>query len=330
MSSRDFLHKNADTPLCEYYIAAGAICGLWTNSEEVLEAARGTFEALAAKPASPDFSIRLWIDTSDQARSSWPKPYVRGLDHLVFAGFDLASSFLADLRSRRVIGRFSAGMAMDTEYWKTVIFPIVMSIVAGSVGLVELHASCVASDEKGLILIGGTGSGKSTLALALTEAGFRFLSDDRTFCSSRDKTLFAWGMPRPLKLRREAARWFEEFRGREPTDIQNGERVFHYFPNRIKMCEPRALIFLERQQNLSYSLTEISGHEVRARIEADLLPEYQSAIQKQSAVIERLTTLPCFRLAFDGEPQVIVAKLAGDLPEFTTGLTARKGCSTRS
>jgi len=329
MSSRDFLHKDAETPLCEHYIAAGAICSLSTNSEDVLDAARETFEVLAA-PAPFDFSIRLWIYDSDPARRSWPKPYVRGLDHLVFAGFDVGSSFLADLRTRRVIGRFSAGMAKDTEYWKTIIFPMLMSIVAGSVGLAELHASCVASDDRGLILIGPTGSGKSTLALALTEAGFRFLSDDRTFCSLRRGELLSWGMPRPLKLRREAACWFEEFRDREPTDMQNGERVFHCFPNqrfgaeKIRACEPQALVFLERQEKLGYCLGGISEDEARARIERDLLPESHNAVQKQSAVIERLTALRCLRLTYGGRPQVIVKQLVGDLLALTTGLPARQ------
>ena len=329
MSSRDFLHKDAETPLCEYYVAAGAICGLATNSEDVLEAARGTFEVLAAPPASPDFSIRLWIDGSDQARPSWPKPYARGLDHLVFAGFDTGSSFLADLRSRRVLGRFSAGMAADTAYWKTIIFPMLLSIVAGSVGLVELHASCVAADERGLILIGPTGSGKSTLALAFTQAGFGFLSDDRTFCSFQGK-LLAWGMPRPLKLRREAACWFEELRDREPSDIQNGERVFHCFPNRrfgterIRACEPQVLIFLERQDKSDYRLSGISEEEARSRIELDLLPEFRDVVEEQSAVIERLTALRCLRLTYGGRPQVIVEQLVGDLLAFTTDLPARQ------
>jgi hypothetical protein len=59
MSRRGFLHKNVETPLCEHYIAAGALCSLTTNSEQLLEAARKTFLPLISLGGSVDFSLRL-------------------------------------------------------------------------------------------------------------------------------------------------------------------------------------------------------------------------------------------------------------------------------
>ena len=213
-------------------MVAGAICSMSTNCEHVLKAARECFLPGQIAARLGRLSVRFWVDDADLTEPPWPKPYVRGLDHLVFAGFESGSSMLADLRTSRVIGRFSMGMASDTAYWRTVIFPVLLSVLAGSLGLVELHASCLARDDRGLILIGPSQSGKSTLAMALTEAGFRFLSDDRIFCSIKQGKLLAWGMPAPpAQAQREAAAWFEEFRDREPQDVQNGERVFH--------CEPR-------------------------------------------------------------------------------------------
>lgn len=316
MSSQDFLHKNAETELCECYTAAGAVFSVSTNSEQLLEAARATFRPVTLALAPVDFCLRFWVDNSDQARPPWPKPYVRGLNHLVFAGFDTSSSMLADLCTRRVIGRFSAGMAADTAYWRTVIFPMMLSALAGSVGLVELHASCVARDQRGLVLLGPSRSGKSTLAMALTEAGFRLLSDDRTFFSVRRGKLLAWGMPRPLKLRREAAAWFEELRDREPVDVQNGELVFHCEPNQrfgrtpFQECEPQHLVFLERQQSSSFRMTQMARSEVRARIEQDLMAEDPEAVQKQKETIDELLALPCSRLQYGGRPQAIAEQLA--------------------
>ena len=188
-------------------------------------------------------------------RPPWPKPYLRGLDDMVFAGFDARSSLLADLAARNVIGRFSAAMARDTKYWRSTIFPMLLSIIAGSVGIVELHASCVATEEQGLIFIGPSRSGKSTIAMALVNAGFRLLSDDRVFCSLHDGKPLAYGLPRPLKLRRDAGAWFEEWKDREPTDVQNGENVFFWNSDRAegqgapRPCIPQALIFLERGYN---------------------------------------------------------------------------------
>ncbi len=315
MSPRDFLHKDVETELCERYTVAGAVCSIATNCEQLLGAARDSFLPVKLPLVSPDFSARFWVDDSDRAQPPWPKPYVRGLDHLVFAAFDAESSMVADLRRRHVMGRFSAAMAADKTYWKTVIFPMLLSILAGSIGLVELHASCVARDQNGLILIGPSRSGKSTLAMALSEAGFRLLSDDRTFCSLKQGKLLAWAMPRPLKLRREAAGWFEEFRDQEPVDVQNGELVFHCEPNRRfgregpSECEPRLLVFLERLENSGFHLAPMRGSEARSRIEMDLMPEAPEAVQKQAETIGKLLQLPCWRLRYGGRPQEIAERI---------------------
>jgi gluconate kinase len=316
MHPPDFLHKDAETKLCEHYIAAGAVCSLSTNSEQVLDAARHTFCPTESRSGPVDLRLRFWVDATDPGLSPWPKPYVRGLDHLVFAGFDEVSSMLADLRTRSVIGRFSAGMAADTAYWKTVIFPMLLSILAGSVGLVELHASCVAKNQRGLVLIGPSGSGKSTLAMAMTEAGFSFLSDDRIFCSHKEGRLLAWGMPRPLKLRREAAEWFEQFRDRQTNGVQDGELVFHCEPNqqfgrqRVPECEPSLLVFLERRQGPGFCMTQMARSEARHRIELDLMAENPEAVQKQAETIDKLLAGPCWRLQYGGRPQVIAEQLA--------------------
>jgi hypothetical protein len=312
MRRQDFLHKDAETMLCEHYMAAGAVCSLSTNSEHVLTAARNTFLPLESAPSVVDFSMRFWVDGADAPQQRWPKPYVRGLDRMVFAGLDAYSSLLADLRTRRVIGRFSAAMAADTRHWKTIIFPMLLSIVAGSVGLVELHASCVAKDQLGLILLGPSQSGKSTLAMAFTGAGFQLLSDDRTFCSLTHGELQAWGLPRPLKLRPEAAFWFDDLRGQEPTEVQNGERVFHFKPKQesATKCKPQLLIFLERQEVCGFSLIPIKRGEARSRIERDLMAETPEAIRKQAGCTDELLSLPRCLLRYGGNPKVIADELA--------------------
>ena len=316
MGPRDFLRKAAVTPLCEHYTVAGAVCSLSTNSEQVLEAARTSLLSVEQWPGPVDFSMRFWVDDAGQKQAPWPAPYVRGLDYLVFAGFDERSSILVDLRSRRVIGRFSAAMAGDGGHWRSVIFPILLSILAGSIGIVELHASCIARDQRGLLLMGPACSGKSTLALASTEAGFRLLSDDRIFCSLKQGKLLAYGLPRPLKLRREAACWFEHLRDQEPMDLQGGERVFYCEPDQhlgqppSRTCEPQALVVLDRKPKPSFRMTRMRRSDVRSRIEADLLAEAPEDVEKQAHIINSLLGLPCWHLEYGGRPQVIAEQIA--------------------
>lgn len=317
MSGGDFLHTDAKTPLREHYTAAGAVCSLSTNCQYLLEAARESFLRLQTPPAVEDFSIRLWVDNESSARPPWPKPYVRGLDHLVFAGFDSANSMLADLRTHRVIGRFSIAMAADATYWRTVIFPMLVTIVGASLGIAELHCACVAKDEHGVLLAGASESGKSTLALALSQSGFGFVSDDRTFCSSTNGEIFLWGLRTRLKLRREAVAWFEELRNQKPTNTQGMESDLWLEPETtlgltcVRRCRPRSLIFLERQQVSAFRLSRVSSDEALDRLNADLMPELPEVAVKRLVTIAQLVEIPCWLLQYDGQPHRIARKIFG-------------------
>lgn len=54
-----------------------------------------------------------------------------------------------------------------------------------------VHASCVALDGRGLLILGPSGSGKSAMALQLMALGARLVADDRTVLVARDGALFA-------------------------------------------------------------------------------------------------------------------------------------------
>ena len=316
MSAGDFLCQDAATPLCELYDAAGAVCSFSTNCAPLLEAARESFLPVEAPAVPVDFSVRFWVDHTNLAPPPWPKPYVRGLNHLVFAGFDSGSSMLADLRTLRVIGRFSAGVANDRAYWKTVVFPVLLTITGASVGIVELHGSCVARQQNGLLLVGPGRSGKSTLALALAQAGFGFLSDDRTFCSCRNGKLSAWGLATPLKLRSDARKYFRELQGERAMDLPNGEKGFRLEPEfglgleRVRHCEPRLLVFLERSEGPRFCLTHMSPQEAAARLEEEMMAELPDAAAVQREVIGKLAELPCCLLQYGGRPQDVAQQLA--------------------
>jgi serine kinase of HPr protein (carbohydrate metabolism regulator) len=55
----------------------------------------------------------------------------------------------------------------------------------------NLHASCVASDGRAVLIAGPSGSGKSDLALRLLDRGFALVSDDRTIVRKESARLIA-------------------------------------------------------------------------------------------------------------------------------------------
>jgi HPr kinase/phosphorylase len=54
-----------------------------------------------------------------------------------------------------------------------------------------LHASCVAVNGRGLLILGPSGSGKSALAIRLIAVGALLVSDDRTLVGLEGRTLVA-------------------------------------------------------------------------------------------------------------------------------------------
>lgn len=62
----------------------------------------------------------------------------------------------------------------------------------------NLHASCVATGGRAVLIAGPSGSGKSDLALRLTDRGFALVSDDRTIVRKEGDRLVATA-PTPIK-----------------------------------------------------------------------------------------------------------------------------------
>lgn len=319
MPPPDFLNKNAAIELSEHYFAAGAACSLSTNSERVLEAARNAFQHAKFPADEIDFWLRFWVDDADASRPPWPKPYVRGLNSLVFASFDEGSSMLADLRTRHVIGRFSAGMAADLAHWRTVIFPMLLTIVSAAVGIAELHCACVARDEQGVLLAGPSGAGKSTLAVALSQQGYGLVSDDRTFCFVEKGEPHVWGLPTLFKLRPEATLWFEELRERQLRHTRSGGPAFWLEPKdlsgveRVRQCQPAALIFLERGTTQDFRLIPMSSAEALRRLSAELMTELPEADAKRSETIRKIADLPCWLLQYGGQPHLVAQQISQHL-----------------
>ena len=321
-SSRD---QEVRTPLGECYVVAGAHFGVFSNSEDILATAHRTFRQVAEPQAFPILTVRLWVDVTSQACPPWPQPYFRGLDHLVYAGFDRENSLLLDLRRRRAIGRFSPSMARDEDYWQRIIVPNLVGLASEPLGITALHCACVERDGQGLLLAGGSGAGKSTLALAIAQSGFALLSDDWTYFSHNGR-LLAWGLATPVKLLPDAVQYFPELLNLEPGVAINGERSYEVDPQRVfgirrsLRCEPRWLVFLERQQQPGYSLVRVPRGEAVARLEfdlEDLPPELSPVRETQREAILSLVERECWLLRHGDNPGDIaelLARLCADSP----------------
>jgi len=316
MSTADFLKKGAETPFREMFLVAGGVCEIQTNSESILAAARDSFVPLKSPQPTIELHLRLWVDPEGTTQPPWPKPYFRGLEHLIFGGFDSQSSVVVDLASRRIIGRFSPRLAADSTYWRRVIFPRLITAVGPAIGVTELHCGCVAWNGYGLVLFGAPGAGKSTLTWALAHLGFALVSEDWTYFSRQGDLLLSWGLPTGVKLLPDAVRHFPELSRFQPAITLNGEAAYQIDPERdfgvlrIPSCQPRWLIFLDRGEESRFNLEAISSAEAESRLSKDLLAQPPEVRASQIETVKKLIGSGCWRLRYGGAVQPVAAALA--------------------
>jgi hypothetical protein len=317
ISAGDFLKTRVKTPLKGQYWAAGVRLRITTNFEPILVAARKFFEERMppGRDGKEEIRLRFWVEDKPLLEGTRPKPYFRGLNQLVFAGFDGRNSFLLNLQDRCGIGRFTPEMASDAALWETIVFPTLLTIFGPSVGLTPLHCACVAWKGSGLLLAGESGAGKSTLSLALVQAGFDFLSDDRTLIGKHQGRLLAWGLSKEMKLRVESKGQFQCLGRIKSNDMFKREDELRFDASQVaalrhvRCCEPRWLVFLEQQSRPGFSLTRMAAQEAAERLESQLHREAREVEEKQHRTMRDLVTGKCYRLRYGGDPHTVAGAL---------------------
>ena len=316
MTTSDFLKREAHTPLCEPFIVAGAAAEIRTNSEAILVVAEQCFPRLRATPSVGELRMRFWVDPDGTSQPPWPLPYFRGLGHRIFGAFDSESSVIIDLESRRISGRFSPALAADDNYWKRVVFPRLITAVGSSIGVTELHCSCLSWNGCGLVLFGAPGAGKSTLALALARQGFSLLSEDWTYFSRRDADLAAWGLPTGVKLLPDAIRHFPELAQFETSIGLNGEESYQTQPERdfgtslAQCCQPKWLVLLDRIEEPAFDISTMSSAQAAEILCRDLLAQSAKVFDQQQGMVQKLVANGCWRLRYGGHAQDVASALA--------------------
>ena len=315
---------DANLPTLAYFLAAGSVWRVSCDSRAILQVMGEAFQSLdfgdPQLDLEVDLDITFSVDPALRETQPWPQPYFRGLDHMVYAAYGQGSSMLIDLQTPRVIGLFSTIMAQDSTYWRRVLLPVLLGIVGHAISVTPLHCACLVRNGQGLVLAGASGVGKSTLSLCLSLNGFDYLSDDCTYFSRSGERLHAWGLPVPLKLLPDAARYFPQLSAADAVPSLNGELAIHLDPEAIgvrrsRCCEPRWLVFIERTDEPVIAFRQITSEEAASRFIPDLetLPSCVSSQRHhQLATINTVVDRECWVLRHGISP----AALADRLKEF--------------
>lgn len=182
-----------------------------TTSRELMRLVRWAYTGLPEHRMSstaPRCAIRLVLgDTPPGRETDEPAPFAMTSGPGLLCGASPSTSMAVMSAHER-----SALVIVEREMLR---FPYhvryellefaVFTLAARVQGLMPLHAACVGSGRRGVLLIGESGAGKSTAVLHCALAGFDLVSEDSLFVSS--ETLRATGVANFLHVRDESLRF---------------------------------------------------------------------------------------------------------------------------
>lgn len=307
--------RNSDNLCCYQLSFAGAVCKLTTNSKTLGELLRDSGD-VPMEDSNPVFAMEILVE--EDGDSFIGPPHFRGMHHVVIASFGIANVFVFDLLRRHVGARVSRSVASDQEFWKRKMLPILAGVMGACIGVLPMHAACLASDGNGLLIAGESGAGKSTLSAALVQNGFAYISDDWTYLSRERGRLSAYGMSALVKLLPDAYRHFESLLNVPLGRSMNGELAYEVDARTVlgatiaKRCEPRWLLFLERLPRQGTEVAPLSALEARRYLESSverLPPQLADASKRRADIIDVVSKLPCWSFRYGGTPQYAALEL---------------------
>lgn len=301
----------------ETYSVADRVWELTTNSADLMAAARESFpDGPAAAGSSPD--LRLDINVADTMGSgAWRRPVCRGRDHLAFCCIGDESAILFDYRKRTATGSVTRAVAAETGYWREVVFPFTLGVMAPVLNAVPLHAACFRYRNRGVLIGARSGAGKSTLAATLARRGIEFISDDWVYLTA-NRGLRAHALPVPLKLLPDARGFFPELQSMVPAESQNGEWSIAVDPAetfgspRGYRCEPETVLLFDRTPGADLLVRRARTEELLDWFSEplDCVPTcLEEQREEQIALIRALGRCHCYVVTCDGTPEEIADNL---------------------
>jgi hypothetical protein len=156
----------------------------------------------------PNLRVGLVLMSGERAQSRSGPPILTTLSGASLVGGVSASSnvVIVSPAARSALVVVSTGTLRFPYHTRYELIEFAVFTLAARVqGLVSLHAACVGSGGRGLLLMGASGSGKSTVALQCLLQGFDFLSEDSTMVAP--DTMLATGVANFLHVRPDSVRW---------------------------------------------------------------------------------------------------------------------------
>ena len=252
MNSDPLLNKT-ELPLRAVYHPLGFSLELATNCHDVLAAAEeswGRFEKAFSEPA---LELRIGV-VGDGSLECPPSPTFRAHRSLLSIIADAHNFVVCDLGQGFAFGWVTQAAVDYRAYLRYHFLEAATLCLLESLYAVALHAACVKTAGRGVLLCGDSGAGKSSLAFACARAGWTYISDDTIDLLHNRQDRFVVGNPHQIRFRESAARLFPELHGESITPRAAGKPSIELPTARLPEivtadnCLVDYIVFLNRQE----------------------------------------------------------------------------------
>jgi hypothetical protein len=290
-----------------------------SNSRRLLDLLDHAFANLPAhrlRSRAPRLTLRMVLASEKArvtARRQIPPLRLRSGGGLLIGSFDADSFAVVDVERRHALVHVSRRLLAAPYHLRYELIEFaLLTLAPRALGLVPLHAACVARGGEAVLLCGDSGAGKSTLTVAALRAGFSLVAEDAVFVDSR--SMRVTGGANFLHLGRESLRFIDDpslrarFRAAPRIRRRSGARKLELDARAARLPLARraprlaALVVLSRRRSKTRPLLRPLSRSAAGGV-LDRMQPYAAGQADWPGFVARATRLPAFQLARGEHPR---------------------------
>jgi len=313
VSQFDPLGYGEPLPLEERYYPAGFPLVLRTNSEDILAAAQHGWGEFCPLFETPPIELRVVVqgEVGELPARAAGGPSYRAQGHLLTFVLGPDDFAVCDLDRSFCFACLTPAVARDHLYASFHFLDAMAYSCLAHRYVTPIHAACVASRGRGILLVGDSGAGKSSLAWACARAGLTYVGDDSAWLLRNGDEPSLIGKPQRMRFRPETVDILPELRRVPWLETVVGKRSFEIRTADIPgletapRCRPWKLVLLARRPNVPAELVPIRAEEARQRLTRGL-PLWEPGVwAEQQASLQRLGDCEAFELRYSSLAEAV-------------------------
>jgi hypothetical protein len=306
--------SNFSLPLRAVFYPLGFAVEIATNSGDVLIAAEESWGRFRKTFSEPPVRMEIGV-TFDGSKECPAVPECRSRANLITTLADPDNFAVCDLSRGFGFAWVTQGTAKNRAYFRYYFLEASVLMLLEGLYTRPVHAACVQSGSKGILLCGESGAGKSSLAFACARAGWKFLTDDGTAIVRNRPGRVVVGNPHQMRFRESAIDLFPELLDQSVAARANGkvgiELATANLPGieTITECAVEYIVFLNRRDPGSFGLFDRSPEEALQYFEKCINFGEEKLRELQRSSINGLLTAKIFEMRY-GDLDWAVDRLA--------------------